>query len=147
MIKVQTEPFNVGEIYQNLANNNAAAGAVVFFVGQVRDYNQNKTIRALTLEHYPAMTEKVLSEIVNEAERRWPLQAVSLVHRVGRMLIGDEIVFVGVASAHRQAAFAASQFIMDKLKTQAPFWKKEETETGNHWVEARESDIKAADNW
>lgn len=147
MIKVQCEPFDVGSVYQKLAKNNPAGGAVVFFVGQVRDFNQNQSIKALTLEHYPAMTEKALKGIVLDAEQRWPLEEVVLIHRVGRLQLGEEIVFVGVCSAHRQAAFAAAQFIMDKLKTEAPFWKKEQTESGQHWVDARQSDIKAADSW
>ncbi|MER2490962.1 molybdopterin synthase catalytic subunit MoaE [Catenovulum sediminis] len=147
MIRVQTEDFNIADEYQKLIDDNQKDGAIVFFVGMVRDFNQNANIKALTLEHYPAMTNKTLVEIVDTAKARWPLSRVSVVHRVGRLPLGEQIVFVGVTSQHRQDAFEGAQFIMDKLKTTAPFWKKEETEQGTHWVEAKASDAKAADSW
>jgi molybdopterin synthase catalytic subunit len=104
-------------------------------------------IEAMTLEHYPAMTEKALAEIVAQAKARWQLRRVRVIHRVGRLLPGDRIVFVGVTSSHRGDAFAACEFIMDYLKTRAPFWKKEETAAGARWVDARESDDTAASRW
>lgn len=147
LIKVQSEDFNVAEEYQRLTQGNQQDGAVVFFVGLVRDFNQAQSIKSLTLEHYPAMTEKVLNKIVEQARDKWPLGRISVVHRVGTMQLGEQIVFVGVTSQHRQAAFEAGQFIMDILKTQAPFWKKEQTEQGNHWVDAKESDQEQAKSW
>ncbi|EWH11558.1 molybdenum cofactor biosynthesis protein E [Catenovulum agarivorans DS-2] len=147
LIKVQHDDFNVAEQYQQLIQNNQQDGAVVFFVGLVRDFNQQQSIKSLTLEHYPAMTEKVLNLIVEQAREKWPLGRISVVHRVGTMQLGEQIVFVGVTSQHRQAAFEAGQFIMDILKTQAPFWKKEQTEQGSHWVDAKESDQTQAQTW
>ncbi|WP_016955177.1 molybdopterin synthase catalytic subunit MoaE [Catenovulum agarivorans] len=147
LIKVQNNDFSVAEQYQQLIENNQQDGAVVFFVGLVRDFNQQQSIKSLTLEHYPAMTEKVLKQIVAQAREKWSLGRVAVVHRVGTMQLGEQIVFVGVTSQHRQAAFEAGQFIMDILKTQAPFWKKEQTEQGSHWVDAKESDQAQAQNW
>lgn len=147
LIKVQNEDFNVAEEYQRLTQDNQQDGAVVFFVGLVRDFNQEQSIKSLTLEHYPAMTEKVLNKIVEQARDKWPLGRIAVVHRVGTMQLGEQIVFVGVTSQHRQAAFEAGQFIMDILKTQAPFWKKEQTHQGSHWVDAKESDQQQAQSW
>lgn len=147
MIRVQTEDFDIAKEYQALTLNNQTDGAVVFFVGLVRDFNQDSQIKTLTLEHYPAMTEKVLSELEAQANQRWQLGRVSLVHRVGTLALGEQIVFVGVTSCHRQSAFEAAQFLMDKLKTQAPFWKKEQTPQGEHWVDARDTDKNAAKKW
>lgn len=145
-ISVQTEDFNPGLEYQQLENN-SSVGAIVTFSGTVRDLNFGEPVGGLFLEHYPGMTEKALREIVDEAQRRWALLAVRLIHRVGQMYPGDRIVFVAVASAHRREAFAACEFIMDYLKTRAPFWKKETTPDGDRWVEARESDQEAAERW
>lgn len=145
-IIVDAAPFNVGEEYHWLAQSDAD-GAVVTFTGKVRNHNLGSHVTALTLEHYPGMTEKALSEIVEQARARWPLQSVSVYHRVGPMYPGDEIVFVGVTSDHRGMAFEANEFIMDQLKTRAPFWKREATEEGDRWVDARDSDKVAAARW
>ncbi len=146
MISIQTEDFNCGQEYEQLTANRAV-GAIVTFTGTVRDMNQGDRVGGLFLEHYPGMTEKALQAIVDEAQQRWQLQVVRIIHRVGQLHPGDRIVFVGVASAHRKEAFAACEFIMDYLKTRAPFWKKETTPDGERWVEARDSDIKAAQRW
>jgi len=143
---VDSAAFSVGDEYQWLAQSDAD-GAVVTFTGKVRNHNLGDNVSALTLEHYPGMTEKALAEIVAEARQRWPLQRVSVYHRVGAMYPGDEIVFVGVTSAHRGMAFEATEFIMDYLKTRAPFWKREATEQGDRWVDARDSDKQAAKRW
>lgn len=145
-IRVGQPPFSMAEEYQWLAACNDD-GAVVTFTGKVRNHNLGEDVSALTLEHYPGMTEKALAEIVEEARGRWPLQRISVIHRVGALFPGDEIVFVGVSAAHRAAAFAAAEFIMDYLKTRAPFWKREATPEGDRWVEARDSDQQAAGRW
>ena len=145
-IVVDAAPFSVGDEYNWLAQSDAD-GAVVTFTGKVRNHNLGNHVSALTLEHYPGMTEKALAEIVADARTRWPLQRVSVYHRVGPMYPGDEIVFVGVTSAHRGMAFEATEFIMDHLKTRAPFWKREATEEGDRWVDARDSDKDAAARW
>lgn len=142
-VSVREADFDVGAEIASLTAGGVDAGAVASFVGLVR----GGSIEAMTLEHYPAMTEKALNEIVAEARRRWELLGVRVIHRVGRLLPGDRIVLVVVTSTHRQAAFAACEFIMDYLKTQAPFWKREETATGSHWVDARESDDEALRRW
>lgn len=147
MIKVQSQDFNQQVEYDRLreASN---TGAVVTFTGLVRDINKGEKISALTLEHYPAMTEKALGEIVEQAKSRWSLINVSVIHRVGELKLLDQIVFVGVASLHRGDAFAACEFIMDYLKTQAPFWKKETNSQGkSYWVDARESDQHSLNKW
>lgn len=146
MIRVQQEDFDVGEEYQQLRNR-ASAGAIVFFVGLVRDMNLNQQVKGLSLEHYPGMTETQLKEIIEEAKSRWPIQDASIVHRVGDLDVSDQIVFVGVNSAHREASFEACHFIMDYLKTKATFWKKERTLEGEIWLDARESDLKAKNKW
>lgn len=145
-VSVQFEDFSVGAEYEALAQG-TASGAVVTFVGKVRDMNFGDNVTGLSLEHYPGMTEKALGEICQQAEQRWPLLDVRVIHRVGDLDIGDQIVFVGVSSAHRGAAFEACEFIMDYLKTKAPFWKKERTTEETRWVESRESDAKAAERW
>ena len=117
------------------------------FTGQVRGGNGSCALLAMELEHYPGMTEASIQRIVDEAASRWPLLGINVVHRVGRLLPGEPIVFVGVACEHRAAAFAAAEFIMDYLKTRAPFWKKEITATGAQWVDARETDTQAASRW
>ncbi|KLV10758.1 molybdopterin synthase catalytic subunit MoaE [Photobacterium ganghwense] len=146
MISVQFEDFSVAEEYALLAEG-TDAGAVVTFIGKVRDFNQGDSVTGLSLEHYPGMTEKSLAEIVDKARTRWPLLKVRVIHRVGDLNLGDQIVFVGVTSAHRGAAFEACEFIMDYLKTQAPFWKKEQTQEASRWVDARETDTNAAKRW
>ncbi|PSV98704.1 molybdopterin synthase catalytic subunit MoaE [Photobacterium iliopiscarium] len=146
MISVQHDDFSVADEYAKLAEGNEA-GAVVTFIGKVRDFNQGDVVTGLSLEHYPGMTEKALQEIIVEACSRWPLLQTRVIHRVGDLELGDQIVFVGVTSAHRGAAFEACEFIMDYLKTKAPFWKKEQTPVESRWVDARETDNSAADRW
>ncbi|MFK3789505.1 molybdopterin synthase catalytic subunit MoaE [Pseudomonas piscis] len=146
-IQVQQQAFSLDALNTALQAGDPAAGAVVTFVGYVRDLNLGQAVQSLFLEHYPGMTERSLRGIVAQAEQRWPLLRVELVHRVGLLRVGEPIVFVGVASAHRQAAFEACDFIMDYLKTRAPFWKREVTDSGEHWVEGRASDQQAASRW
>ncbi|RLM25766.1 molybdenum cofactor biosynthesis protein MoaE [Brenneria alni] len=145
-IRVTEENFNVGDEYQWLSQC-YEDGAVVTFTGKVRNHNLAEHVGALTLEHYPGMTEKALAEIIGLARERWSLPRVSVIHRVGILYPGDEIVFVGVSAAHRNTAFDAAQFIMDYLKTRAPFWKREATPDGDRWVESRDSDKQAARRW
>lgn len=145
-IQIQTEDFDLATEYAALGQSHST-GAIVTFIGKVRDFNQGDSVSGLTLEHYPGMTEKSLAKILIEAETRWSIQGVKVIHRIGELALGDQIVFVGVASMHRGDAFQACEFIMDYLKTQAPFWKKEATEDGSHWVDARETDTTAADRW
>ncbi|ADD76392.1 MULTISPECIES: molybdopterin synthase catalytic subunit MoaE [Pantoea] len=145
-IRVGPAAFDMAQEYQWLAGC-PEDGAVVTFTGKVRNHNLGDDVAALTLEHYPGMTEKALQEIIDDARQRWPLQRVSVIHRIGELFPGDEIVFVGVTSAHRSSAFAAAEFIMDYLKTRAPFWKRETTEQGDRWVDARNSDHEAAQRW
>ncbi|WP_039659218.1 MULTISPECIES: molybdopterin synthase catalytic subunit MoaE [Pantoea] len=145
-IRVGPAPFDMAEAYRWLAACDED-GAVVTFTGKVRNHNLGDNVAALTLEHYPGMTEKALQEIVDAARERWPLQRVTVIHRVGELFPGDEIVLVGVTSAHRSSAFSAAEFIMDYLKTRAPFWKREATEQGDRWVDARDSDQQAAQRW
>ncbi|YCI80538.1 molybdopterin synthase catalytic subunit MoaE [Enterobacteriaceae bacterium] len=145
-ILVGHAPLSVGDEYAWLAACEED-GAVVTFTGKVRNHNLGDNVTALTLEHYPGMTEKALAEIVAEARARWPLTRVTLIHRVGELKSGEEIVFVGVTGAHRSAAFEAAEFMMDYLKTRAPFWKREATPDGDRWVDARDSDQQAAKRW
>ena len=142
-VSVQEADFAVGAEIEALGAGTDNAGAVASFVDMVR----GGEILAMTLEHYPGMTEKALAEIVAEARRRWALLGVRVIHRVGRLLPGERIVFVAVSSTHRHNAFAACEFIMDYLKTQAPFWKREATASGGRWVDARESDDAALARW
>ncbi|HTN29522.1 MAG TPA: molybdopterin synthase catalytic subunit MoaE [Pseudomonas sp.] len=146
-VRVQSAPFDAGAELNALHAAQLGIGAVVGFVGYVRDYNDGQDVAGMFLEHYPGMTEKALEKIVAEAETRWPLLRVEVLHRVGALAPGEPIVFVGTASAHRQAAFAACDFIMDYLKTRAPFWKREDTADGERWVEGRDSDQQAAARW
>jgi molybdopterin synthase catalytic subunit len=146
-IRVQHEDFDAGAEITGLRQHNPRVGAVVAFVGTVRDLNEGRGVATLTLEHYPGMTEKSLSAIATEACSRWRLEDLVIIHRVGEMCPTDQIVLVAVASAHRGEAFAACEFLMDYLKTRAPFWKKEATPDGERWVEARDSDTQAADRW
>ncbi|CAM3765643.1 Molybdopterin synthase catalytic subunit [Vibrio aerogenes CECT 7868] len=146
IIRVQQEDFSVGEEYERLSQD-PAAGAVATFVGKVRNHNLGEPVSGLALEHYPGMTEKVLEDICDQAASKWPLLQICVIHRVGRIRTGEQIVFVGVSSAHRNAAFAACEFIMDILKTKVPFWKKEWADTGDRWLDSRESDHQAAQRW
>ncbi|MDX5411092.1 MAG: molybdopterin synthase catalytic subunit MoaE [Thauera sp.] len=146
-VSVQEADFDVGAEIAALSADRRDIGAVASFVGLVRDANDGSGVYAMTLEHYPGMTERALADIVVQARARWPLLGVRVIHRHGRLEPGDRIVFVGVASANRGAAFAACEFIMDYLKTQAPFWKREETPTGARWVDARAADDAAAARW
>ncbi len=151
MIKVQQENFDVAAELATLTAGNHAIGGVVSFVGLVRDMvrvdDRDAALRAMSLEHYPGMTEKKLAEIEAKATERWPLEASLIIHRYGRLEPGEQIVLVACASAHRQAAFDACNYLMDWLKTEAPFWKLEETEAGEAWVESRASDDVAAARW
>lgn len=147
MISIQQEDFDVGAEYNALIENDTAAGAVVTFTGRVRDLNLERQVMGLHLEHYPGMTEKSLQLIVDEAHARWKIIRCKIIHRIGDLHLGDNIVFVGVASAHREDAFHAAEFLMDYLKTRAPFWKKELTAQGNLWIESQEKDAKAAKRW
>lgn len=146
-ISVQTEDFDVSTELAALRADDASIGAVVNFVGLVRDRNDGAQVAAMTLEHYPGMTERALEKIVVEAGERWSLAAARVIHRVGTLHAQDQIVLVATASPHRGDAFEACAFIMDYLKTRAPFWKREDTPAGSRWVEARESDDDAAARW
>ena len=146
-ISVQEADFDVGAEISALRAGNPQIGAVASFIGLVRDLNDGSNVAAMTLEHYPAMTHKALTAIVAEAETRWALLGCTVIHRVGALFPTDQIVLVAVASSHRADAFVACEFIMDYLKTQAPFWKKEQTPEGERWVESRNSDEAAAGRW
>ena len=147
MIRLQRDDFDAGAEARTLADGNHAIGGVVTFIGRVRDQAGDATIAAMTLEHYPRMTERKLAEIERAARARWPLEDCLIIHRYGRLEPGDQIVLVITAAAHRQAAFEACAFLVDWLKTKAPFWKLEETAEGGRWVEARDSDDAAAHRW
>lgn len=146
-IAVQTAAFDLGAEVAELYRNNPKVGAVASFLGLVRDINEGQGVSTLTLEHYPGMTEKALAGIVETARTRWEVLDATVIHRVGELAPTDPIVLVAVASGHRGDAFAACEFIMDFLKTRAPFWKKEATPEGQRWVDARESDEAAAARW
>lgn len=146
LITVEKASFDVGNEYRWLSQLDVD-GAVVTFTGKVRNHNLGDNVSGLTLEHYPGMTEKTLQEIADQARERWPLQRIRIIHRIGELFPGDEIVFVGVTSAHRSSAFAAAEFIMDYLKTKAPFWKREATDNGERWVDAKDNDKLAAERW
>jgi molybdopterin synthase catalytic subunit len=146
-VRVQKEDFDVGAEIARLREGNPGVGAVASFVGIVRDLNEGDTVVTLTLEHYPGMTEKSLEEIVSQAQQRWDIYDALVVHRVGTLKPLDQIVLVVVTSAHRGESFKACEFLMDYLKTRAPFWKKEVTPEGTRWVDARASDDAAADRW
>jgi molybdopterin synthase catalytic subunit len=147
MIKVQREDFDIGAELAALTHGNTKVGGIALFVGLVRDVAAPGGISAMTLEHYPGMTEKRLAEIEAEARSRWPLEGVTIIHRYGRLEPGDRIVLVATTSAHRQAALDSCAFLIDWLKTKAPFWKLEEGAQGAEWVEARSSDDRAAEKW
>ncbi len=145
-IQVQEEDFDITEVNRELAAGRSDVGAVASFIGLVRDMPQNR-LQKMTLEHYPGMTEKSLGKIAETAQQRWKILDVAIIHRVGELKPADQIVLVSVISAHRKAAFAACEFIMDYLKTDAPFWKKETNEQGENGVEAKASDNEARGKW
>jgi molybdopterin synthase catalytic subunit len=147
MISIQHEDFDLNYEYQQLRENSDSDGAIVTFTGLVRDYNADGSISGLFIEHYPGMTEKSLMDICVLAKNNWPLGQTRVIHRIGQLDVNEQIVFVGVSSAHRAAAFAGAQFIMDYLKTQAPLWKQENSAKGSRWVEAKISDITTANKW
>ncbi|MGE0004610.1 MAG: molybdenum cofactor biosynthesis protein MoaE [Parvibaculaceae bacterium] len=147
MIRVQERAFDAAAELERFQDAHRASGATVMFIGTVRELSEGRRIEGMTLEHYPGMTEKALAEIDAEAGKRWPLEASLIIHRHGRLLPGDAIVLVITASAHRQAAFEACSFLMDWLKTKAPFWKLEESAGGARWVEAKDHDEEAARRW
>jgi len=146
-VRVQTEDFDAGFEISQLRKARKDTGAVVSFIGLVRDLNDGDEVSGLTLEHYPGMTEKSLAAIIAQAKTRWRIMDALIIHRVGTLQPGDQIVLVLVSSAHRGDAFAACEFMMDYLKTEAPFWKKEATPEGEHWVEAKETDDEARERW
>ena len=146
-INVHEADFDVAVLQRGLLSGLSEEGAVATFTGYVRSANDNRQVSTLELEHYPGMTEDSIKTIIDEAADRWPLLAASVVHRVGRLSPGDQIVWVGVASTHREAAFSACEFIMDYLKTRAPFWKKELGPFGETWVSARQNDACRAARW
>jgi len=145
VIKIQHEDFDLGQ--EATALHAAGVGAVVTFTGLVRDHASSGAVSAIELEHFPGMTEKSLAAIETEARQRWPLLGVTIVHRIGKLAAGEQIVLVAVSAGHRQAAFAAASFLMDYLKTRAPFWKREWVNGQPLWVEAKASDQAAAEYW
>ena len=147
MIRIQTEDFDLAQEEARLRAGNTQIGAIATFTGLVRDIHQEVDVEQLRLEHYPGMTEKALAAIDTEARERWPLIDTTIIHRVGNLRPGDRIVLVAVASMHRKAAFSACEFIMDYLKTRAPFWKKESNANTTRWVEERKEDQDAAGRW
>jgi molybdopterin synthase catalytic subunit len=146
-VRIQTNDFDAGREIAQLRAGNAGIGAIASFIGLVRDVNDGSRVGRMTLEHYPGMTEKQIDKIIAQAKDRWHVIDVLVIHRVGTLQPMDQIVLVVVTSSHRGEAFAACEFVMDYLKTQAPFWKKEQTPQGDRWVEARESDEASAQRW
>jgi molybdopterin synthase catalytic subunit len=146
-VRIQTADFDAGAEIAALRRGNPRVGAVASFIGVCRDANDGAAVSNMTLEHYPGMTEKAIGKIVDEAKQRWKVMDALVIHRVGELKPTDQIVLVVVTGAHRGEAFAACEFIMDYLKTRAPFWKKEQTPQGSRWVEARASDDEAAQRW
>jgi molybdopterin synthase catalytic subunit len=147
IVRVQTEDFDLGAEVAALRARNPKVGAVACFIGTVRDLNEGATVERMELEHYPGMTEKALDAIAQSARERWPGSDVLIVHRVGVLAPLDQIVLVATTAMHRAEAFQSCEFVMDYLKTRAPFWKKEKTEAGERWVDARESDDRARERW
>ncbi len=146
-VRVQTEDFDVGAEIRRLRESQPGVGAVAAFVGVVRDLNEGEGVASMTLEHYPGMTERALEQIEHRARSRWNVAEILVIHRVGELQPTDQIVLVVVTSRHRGEAFAACEFVMDYLKTEAPFWKKELTPEGSRWVDAREADDAARSRW
>ena len=146
-VRLQEADFDPAIEYNSLRNSGSGTGAIATFTGLVRDNGDLQGVTGLYLEHYPGMTEQVIRDLIRQARERWDIRRVTVIHRVGTLRLSDQIVFVGVASAHRGDAFAACQFLMDVLKTSAPFWKKELTESGEHWVEQKDSDLAVGERW
>jgi molybdopterin synthase catalytic subunit len=146
IIRIQTEDFDIAALHRELLAGRTDVGAITSFIGLVRDH-EGDPLQQMTLEHYPGMTESALQDIAGRAQQRWEIADLGIIHRVGALAPADQIVLVSVLSAHRADAFAACQFIMDYLKTEAPFWKKEVSEQGTKWVEFRDSDAKAQKKW
>jgi molybdopterin synthase catalytic subunit len=146
-VTVEQADFDIAQLQQSLLQGNAAEGAIATFTGYVRSDQASGSVSAMELEHYPGMTEKCIQAIMDKAAQRWPILGAKVVHRVGRLLPGDQIVWVGVSSAHRAAAFSACEFIMDYLKAEAPLWKKEHSEAGGNWIDAKDSDSGRAKRW
>jgi len=146
-VRIQAEDFDLSAEISQLRASNAQVGAVASFIGIARDMNEGSDVQMLTLEHYPGMTEKVLSGLIEQAKQRWDIFDALIIHRIGTLKPQDQIVLVAVTSRHREAAFSACECIMDFLKTKAPFWKKEQSSTGARWVDAKESDDQAAQRW
>ncbi len=147
MISIQQHDFDHAEEYQSLRDNADSDGAIVTFTGLVRDFNNDDSVSAICIEHYPGMTEKSLIQICSDARKRWDLGQLRIIHRIGFIPADEQIVFVGVTSKHRKAAFEACAFIMDYLKTNAPLWKQECTSSGARWVDSKTSDVDAAQRW
>jgi molybdopterin synthase catalytic subunit len=146
-VSIQTQDFDIGAELAALRRDDAGVGAVCSFIGTVRDRNDGSAVSAMELEHYPGMTEKAIEQMIDEAQRRFDIRGVRVIHRVGPLKLQDQIVLVAVASAHRGESFQACEFLMDYLKTQAPFWKKESTPEGERWVDARVADDAALKRW
>lgn len=146
-VRVQDSAFDPAVEQDEMRRGHADIGALVAFVGLMRDINDDRRVAAMTLEHYPGMTERALAAIAHEAAERWSAEGIRIIHRVGRLLPEEPIVLVAVTSRHRGEAFRACEFLIDYLKTRAPFWKKEETLDGSHWVDARRTDTAAAERW
>lgn len=146
-VRIGEADFDPAAEYESLRDSGSGTGAIATFTGLVRDSGDLQGVTGLYLEHYPGMTEHVISDLIRQARERWDVRRVKVIHRVGTLRLSDQIVFVGVASAHRGDAFAVCQFLMDVLKTSAPFWKKELTESGEHWVEQKDSDLTVGGRW
>lgn len=146
-ISVQKQDFDLAYEYTQIRKHSDSDGAIVTFTGLVRELTKRGNLRFMTLEHYPGMTERSLMKICEQAREHWPIGSIRIIHRVGKLLPDEQIVFVGVSSKHRKAAFSATEFIMDFLKTNAPFWKKELTAEGEFWVDAKSSDKRKANEW
>lgn len=146
-ISIQSQDFSIGDEVKALEEHNLTDGAVVTFSGRVRNHNNGDDVQGLYIEHYPQMTEKSLTAIAKEAQQRWQINRVTIIHRIGQLAIGEQIVFVGVTSPHRVDAFQAAEFIMDFLKVKAPFWKKEMTANGNKWLDSKQSDVEKSNHW
>ena len=146
-LKIQQDDFDLTNEINWLEQNNHQDGAIVTFCGRVRQSNLDSQVTGLTIEHYPSMTKKTIREIIDQAQLRWRINRISVIHRVGKLKVGDQIVFVGTSSLHRQDAYAANEFIMDFLKVKAPFWKKETTPNGDRWLDAKQTDQNKAMTW
>ena len=146
-VSIQTTDFDAASEYAELRNSGAGTGAIATFTGLVRDSGDRQDVTGLFLEHYPGMTEQVIETLITQAAQRWDVRKARVIHRVGLLPLQAQIVFVGVCSAHRGDAFAACEFIMDALKTSAPFWKKELTDAGEHWVEQKSADLARTEGW